>query len=646
MTPTGGAGFDNVPQEPTGNASPPAHCHTGHSAAKTLLAFLQACQEAAGARAAWSPSLQSHPNDHAAGATLGRRRRPRRPEPRGRRRFFELPPRADARENFVGRKCEPGTAAARLYSQKRHLKRTPSSCFGINLNDTEDPSVTVFVRFLGVDSRPWHNRCSLPRRKEAVMTSSLFRIVLATLIVGVLAGASPAEAGGYVGLSVSNHGVSVGFGSSNWGIWGSSWNSGGASFGFSAALSGYGEWVRVDGLGRVWRPWVATGWQPYTHGRWVWTSLGWTWVAYEPWGWAPHHYGNWAYSTIGWVWSPGYVYHPGNVIWVSSGTHVGWYPCAPRGWSHYNRGYHHGWHSGYANGHRTGYSRGYTDGWRDARYATWVPRSRVTAENVAHHAVGHEAATRAVARSQIRTMSASPTRAQIERDAGRPVPEARIIERKTTIDGRDVRMVRPEGLERTVERHSASTVKRALNPAARDSVSRREARSVSSDSSRTTSRQQRSKATSQNVGSRRSTDHRRSSSPPSPATRSTTARSSSSAPFEERRQTRSATRSVTRSQTASPSAGATASTDLRRSARTRAPMTNAQVSSRSTPGSNPRTTSAVTSSRAKTEPTSARQRTAGKRSEEIDKRKTGRSRKSGEIGSGGKDRRRSAPKKD
>ena len=178
------------------------------------------------------------------------------------------------------------------------------------------------------------------------MTSSLSRIVLATLIVGAVVGATPVDAGGYVGLSVSNHGVSLGFGTSNWGIWGSSWNPGGASFGFSATLAGYGEWVSVNGLGRVWRPWVAAGWQPYTHGRWVWTSLGWTWVAYEPWGWAPHHYGNWAYSTIGWVWSPGYVYHPGNVVWVSSGVHVGWYPCGPRGWSHYNRGYHHGWRSG------------------------------------------------------------------------------------------------------------------------------------------------------------------------------------------------------------------------------------------------------------------------------------------------------------
>ena len=108
--------------------------------------------------------------------------------------------------------------------------------------------------------------------------TTLARIVLATLIVGLAAGASPVDAAGYVGVGVSNHGISLSFGASNWGIWGSSWNSGVFSVGFSTTLSGYGEWVRVDGLGRVWRPWVAAGWQPYTHGRWTWTSMGWTWV--------------------------------------------------------------------------------------------------------------------------------------------------------------------------------------------------------------------------------------------------------------------------------------------------------------------------------------------------------------------------------
>jgi len=296
-----------------------------------------------------------------------------------------------------------------------------------------------------------------------------FVLPLATAII-LTSAAIPAGAGGYVGLEVSNHGVGLGFGASNWSIWGSSWNSGGTSIGFSTTLARHGDWIQVNGLGQVWRPWVSAGWQPYTHGRWMWTSLGWTWVAYEPWGWIPHHYGNWAFSTVGWVWTPGYAYHPGNVVWVSSGVHLGWYPCAPVGWSHSHRGYRQGWRDGHATGHWNGYSQGYADGWRDARYATWVPRSQVTAENIAHHSLGHEAATHAVARSRVRVINGSPTRNQVEGYVGRPVPEARIVERKATVDGRELRMVRPEGQESTVRRHGAPTVERALNSQARRKV--------------------------------------------------------------------------------------------------------------------------------------------------------------------------------
>ena len=81
---TRSAGFDNVPQRLSGKALPPAHCHTGHSTGSAMKSAIQASREAAGTRAAWSPSYQSPPFDHAARATLGRQdakasRRPRRP---------------------------------------------------------------------------------------------------------------------------------------------------------------------------------------------------------------------------------------------------------------------------------------------------------------------------------------------------------------------------------------------------------------------------------------------------------------------------------------------------------------------------------------------------------------------------------------
>jgi hypothetical protein len=326
--------------------------------------------------------------------------------------------------------------------------------------------------------------------KEVVMTRKTTTLLSITTALVLTVGASPADAGVAVGIGVSNHGLSIGFGGSNWGIWGSSWDSGHASFGFSASLSGYGEWVEVGGLGRVWRPWVAAGWQPYTHGRWVWTSLGWTWVAYEPWGWIPHHYGNWAHTTVGWVWTPGYTYHPGNVVWVSSGAYIGWYPCAPSGWSHGHRGYHRGWNDGYRWGRHDGYRQGYDDGWRDARYATWVPRNQITADNVASHRVGHEIATRSVARSRLTPLPAAPSKLEVERMVGRSVPETTITERVARIDGRATRVVRPEGMKTTVERHGGETVRTALAPTARSRASERsvsEARPVDRSVSRSRS---------------------------------------------------------------------------------------------------------------------------------------------------------------
>ncbi len=382
---------------------------------------------------------------------------------------------------------------------------------------------------------------------------------------------------------------------------------GNASIGFSATLDGYGEWVSVDGLGRVWRPWVANGWQPYTHGRWIWTSLGWTWVAYEPWGWAPHHYGNWAYSTIGWVWSPGYVYHPGNVVWVSSGAHLGWYPCGPAGWSHFNRGYHHGWRSGYATGHSNGYSQGYADGWRDSRYATWVPRSSVTADNVADHAVRYEVATRSAARSRVTTMAGAPTRNEIGHAAGRPVPESRIVEAKATIDGRDVRIVRPEGQERTVQRHGNDTVQRALSPTAQARVTSRETRGVGSNRTGATNHEQRSATRVEVSNTNRQMDRRRGLSAQTQPTRSTSSRSAPGQKAAGARQERSAPQSRTLSRPSAPAA----STAPQLSNRHRPASTAVGASATTTSETSPQRPPVTTKRQRKSETVSTRPKAAG-----------------------------------
>ena len=61
---------------------------------------------------------------------------------------------------------------------------------------------------------------------------------------------------------------------------------------FRDDLAPYGRWFQVPTYGWAWRPYnVATNWEPYTVGRWLYTDYGWTWVSDEPWGRSPYHYG-------------------------------------------------------------------------------------------------------------------------------------------------------------------------------------------------------------------------------------------------------------------------------------------------------------------------------------------------------------------
>jgi hypothetical protein len=271
----------------------------------------------------------------------------------------------------------------------------------------------------------------------------------------VAVGPAPAvEAGGHFGLYISNIGFGVTLGFGDWGVYTSAWSDPSWSMRFSSTLHGYGEWVFVPGLGRVWRPWVEVGWQPYTHGRWVMTAYGWTWVAYEPWGYLPHHYGSWAHCSSGWVWVPGYTYSPANVVWVQTGGYVGWYARPPHGWSHAARGYRRGYQHGYGDGYR--------DGWRDARYATYVDWHHLASDNVSHYAVGHATATR----TRGATVAAAPSAGELRRRGGVSVPRHEVARRTVTVDDRHVELVRPEGVTHSIERHAAPTVRQTLAPAA------------------------------------------------------------------------------------------------------------------------------------------------------------------------------------
>jgi hypothetical protein len=280
---------------------------------------------------------------------------------------------------------------------------------------------------------------------------------LTPVLVLVLTLAAPTvEAGGGVSMHLGSggFGVSVGFG--DWGVYTRSWSDPYWSIDFNATLAGYGQWVSVSGLGRVWRPWVAASWRPYTHGRWVSTGFGMTWVAYEPWGYVPHHYGSWAYASFGWVWVPGYSYSCANVVWVGSGGHVGWYARPPWGWSHAKHGFRHG----YRHGFRDGYDNGYSDGWHDARYATYVDWRHFGSDNVSRHAVTHRIASK----NHIKTRAKAPSRDEIrQRGDGAIVTETRLSRRSVKVNGREVTIARPEGVARSIERYAADTVGNSLS---------------------------------------------------------------------------------------------------------------------------------------------------------------------------------------
>ncbi|HSL52667.1 MAG TPA: DUF6600 domain-containing protein [Candidatus Deferrimicrobiaceae bacterium] len=107
-------------------------------------------------------------------------------------------------------------------------------------------------------------------------------------------------------------------------------------------LDRYGSWRTVEGYGSVWVPrTVATGWTPYSTGRWIWDPrYGWTWLDDEPWGWAPYHYGRWVHAGGFWGWAPGPivtrpVYAPALVVFLGGGVRLSvgvplaW---APLGW--------------------------------------------------------------------------------------------------------------------------------------------------------------------------------------------------------------------------------------------------------------------------------------------------------------------------
>lgn len=124
---------------------------------------------------------------------------------------------------------------------------------------------------------------------------------------------------------------------------------------FYSSLEPYGEWIEIDYDVYAWRPTrVGYNWQPYSDGRWVWTSDGWFWDSYEPFGWATFHYGRWYFDDYyGWLWLPGNEWAPAWVEWRYDNDYIGWAPLPPYAEFRVNVGIHFTitWRSNYKHWH-------------------------------------------------------------------------------------------------------------------------------------------------------------------------------------------------------------------------------------------------------------------------------------------------------
>lgn len=104
---------------------------------------------------------------------------------------------------------------------------------------------------------------------------------------------------------------------------------------FEQELAEYGDWVYISPYGYVWVPGgVDQDWRPYYYGRWTWLPLcGWTWIPYEPWGWCTYHFGRWHWRFgLGWYWIPTSLWGPAWVSWYWGYDYFGWAPLSYYGY--------------------------------------------------------------------------------------------------------------------------------------------------------------------------------------------------------------------------------------------------------------------------------------------------------------------------
>lgn len=256
---------------------------------------------------------------------------------------------------------------------------------------------------------------------------------------------------------------------------------------FHSALAPYGTWRYIPELGgMVWIPFVPPGWRPYSYGAWSYTSYGWTWTAYEPWGWIPHHYGNWMFHPVfGWVWVPGYTWAPAHVAWGYFNGYYGWAPLPPRqsAFYHsyhrdnryeYNRSYH--WYS-YSSSGGSWFSSGERREEQDFDHYEWIPNdawvivssAQFMNDNIIDVAVQPENNLRIFEKRSFRLNANPPVRSTIERDTRRSIPVMEVDEVTKKVDGKQVKVVRPQKIDADRSRKIGSVYQNFISDDLRNS---------------------------------------------------------------------------------------------------------------------------------------------------------------------------------
>jgi membrane-bound inhibitor of C-type lysozyme len=140
---------------------------------------------------------------------------------------------------------------------------------------------------------------------------------------------------------------------------------------------------------------------------------------------------------------------------VYSNDVIGWAPLSPQGFTNYGYGQGQGY------GQNQGY--GYGPSGFNVNVFIFVNERDFGAGNCADYALGPTSVSQVIARSRLRRSDRGPERDYIERRIGHRIEVAKVDSRTVQLDGKQVRLVTPVGVENDIRRYAPKVTQRALD---------------------------------------------------------------------------------------------------------------------------------------------------------------------------------------